>query len=118
MAEAAQIAYLHTRLAQIYTEPVCILAVVLHEILQIPERSSPGDEEATLVQLADAVVLDSVAVAHCNNPRYIPSWVSIGRGLMLGRSGSLFVPLSLSFSFAPRPGEIHANRYSLINIAL
>lgn len=68
--------YLHTGLAQINAQAVRILAVVLHEILQIPESGSPGDEKATLVQLADTIMLHRVAVPHCNanNYRYIPLW--------------------------------------------
>lgn len=67
--------YLHTGLAQINAQAVRILAVVLHEILQIPEGGSPGDEEATLVQLADAIMLHRVTVSHCNanNHRYHPT---------------------------------------------
>lgn len=58
--------YLHTGLAQINAQAVRILAVVLDEILQIPESGSPGDEKATLVQLADTIMLHRVAIPHCN----------------------------------------------------
>lgn len=61
------IAHLHARLAQIDAQPVRVLAVVLHEILQISEGGPSGDEETALVQLAYTIMLHRVAVAHCNN---------------------------------------------------
>lgn len=60
-------AYLHTRFAEIDAQTVRVLAVVLHEILEISECGPPGNEEATLVQLPDTIVLHRVAVAHYNN---------------------------------------------------
>lgn len=56
--------YLYTGLAQINAQAVRVLAVVLDEILQIPESGSPGDEEATLVQLTDTIMLHRVTVPH------------------------------------------------------
>lgn len=41
--------YLHARLAQVDTEAVGVFAVVLNEILEIPKRRSPRDEETALV---------------------------------------------------------------------
>ena len=69
-------AYLHARLAQIHAQAVRVFAIVLHEVLQIPERGSPGDEEAALVQLTNTVVLHRIAVAHYgqSSTTYIPLW--------------------------------------------
>ena len=36
---------------------------MVDQLLQRPERRPPGDEEASFVELPDAVVLDRVAVA-------------------------------------------------------
>jgi len=56
--------HLNARFPQIHAEPVRVATVVLDELQQRPEGGPPGDEEAALVELPNAIVLDRVAVAH------------------------------------------------------
>lgn len=63
-------AYLHARLVERHAEAVCVLAVVLHELLQGAEGGAPGDEETALIQLSDAVMLHRISVSHCEQSYY------------------------------------------------
>lgn len=56
--------YLNTRLPKVDTKAVSISGVVLDQLLQSSKSGSSGNEEATLVQLPDAVVLDCVSVSN------------------------------------------------------
>lgn len=55
---------LYAGLAQGDAEAISILAVMLDELLQRAEGGATGDEESTLVELPDAVMLHCVTVSH------------------------------------------------------
>lgn len=63
------ITHLNAWFAQVHAQSVRVLAVVLDQFLQRPEGGPPGNEESTLVQLPDSVVLHSIAVADCSQFR-------------------------------------------------
>lgn len=61
--------HLDARFAQIHTQTVGILAVVFDQFLQCPECGSPGNEEASLVQLSDPVVFHRIAISYCREEK-------------------------------------------------
>lgn len=66
-----------------------------HEILEGPERRSPGNEEATFVQLSNPVVLDRVAIANCSKSKVILVLSKYIKVLFkLGSSGNFSVCLN------------------------
>lgn len=87
-------AYLYTGLAEVDAQAIRILGIVLDKLLQgsvndqdgsiltqcyvnvkmsiyLPECCASGNEEAALIQLSDAVMLNRIAIAHCKKSNSI-----------------------------------------------
>ena len=59
-----RISYLNTGLPEVDAESICVPPVVLNQLLQSAKCRSSGNEETTLIQLSDPVMLDGVTISY------------------------------------------------------